>query len=52
MAVFWLGFYVFVNLTAILWLGALAINTIAGVDNDRNDFPRRVLPCLLLVWRS
>jgi len=32
MAVFWLGVYVFVNLTAILWLGALAINTITGVD--------------------
>jgi SSS family solute:Na+ symporter len=32
MAVFWLGVYVFVNLTAILWLGALAINTITGFD--------------------
>lgn len=32
MAVFWLGVYVFVNLTAVLWLGALAINTISGVD--------------------
>ncbi|MCP8900960.1 sodium/sugar symporter [Gilvimarinus xylanilyticus] len=32
MAVFWLGVYVFVNLTAVLWLGALAINTIVGVD--------------------
>ncbi|WP_163937807.1 sodium/sugar symporter [Paraferrimonas sp. SM1919] len=32
MAVFWLGVYVFVNLTAVLWLGALAINTITGVD--------------------
>ncbi|MEX1146943.1 MAG: sodium/sugar symporter [Sphingomonadales bacterium] len=32
MAVFWLGVYVFVNLTSILWLGALAINSIAGVD--------------------
>ena len=32
MAIFWLGVYVFVNLTAVLWLGALAINTIAGVD--------------------
>ncbi|MEE4203210.1 MAG: sodium/solute symporter [Halieaceae bacterium] len=32
MAVFWLGVYVFVNLTSILWLGALAINTVAGVD--------------------
>ncbi len=32
MAFFWLGVYVFVNLTSILWLGALAINTVAGVD--------------------
>ena len=32
MAVFWIGVYVLVNLTSILWLGALAIHTIAGVD--------------------
>lgn len=32
MAVFWLGIYVFVNLAAILWLGALAVNTVTGVD--------------------
>jgi len=32
MAFFWLGVYVFVNLTSILWLGALAIETVAGVD--------------------
>lgn len=32
MAFFWLGVYVFVNLTSILWLGALAINTVAGVE--------------------
>ncbi|TQV89220.1 sodium/sugar symporter [Aliikangiella coralliicola] len=32
LAVFWLGVYVFVNLTSVLWLGALAINTITGVD--------------------
>lgn len=32
LAIFWLGVYVFVNLTAILWLGALAIKTVAGVD--------------------
>ena len=31
MAVFWLLVYVFVNLTSILYLGALAINTISGV---------------------
>lgn len=30
MAVFWLFLYVFVNLTSILFLGALAINNIAG----------------------
>jgi SSS family solute:Na+ symporter len=32
MALFWLGIYVFVNLTSILWLGALAVNTVTGVD--------------------
>ncbi len=32
MALFWLGVYVFVNLTAILWLGALAVNTVTGID--------------------
>ena len=31
MAFFWLGVYIFVNLPSILWLGALAINTVAGI---------------------
>ncbi|GAB4142992.1 MAG: sodium/sugar symporter [Sphingomonadales bacterium] len=32
LAVFWLGVYVFVNLTAVLWLGALAIEMVTGLD--------------------
>ena len=32
MAFFWLAVYTFVNLTAVLYLGALAIKTIAGID--------------------
>ncbi|NIP19452.1 MAG: sodium/solute symporter [Xanthomonadales bacterium] len=32
MAFFWLGVYVFVNLTSILWLGAQAVNTVTGAD--------------------
>jgi len=32
MAVFWLGLYIFVNLTSILWLGATAVETITGMD--------------------
>ena len=32
LAVFWLGVYIFVNLTSVLWLGALALNTVAGID--------------------
>jgi len=32
LAVFWLGVYVFVNLTSILWLGALAIATVTGLN--------------------
>ncbi|MDE2499472.1 MAG: sodium/solute symporter [Alphaproteobacteria bacterium] len=31
MAVFWLILYVFVNLTAILWLGATAVHTVTGL---------------------
>lgn len=31
LAVFWLGVYTFVNLTSVLWLGALAIATVTGV---------------------
>src|SRR6267154_1755716 len=32
MAIFWLGVYVFVNLTAILWLGATAVHTVTGMN--------------------
>ncbi|MEO8063745.1 MAG: sodium/sugar symporter [Pseudomonadota bacterium] len=32
MAIFWLLLYVFVNLTAILWLGATAVHTVTGMD--------------------
>lgn len=32
LALFWLVVYIFVNLTAVLWLGGLAIETVAGVD--------------------
>jgi len=40
MALFWLGLYVVVNLTSILYLGALAIGSIAGLG---------VLPCMLFL---
>ncbi len=33
MAVFWLFLYIFVNLTSILYLGALAINNLSGGEN-------------------
>jgi SSS family solute:Na+ symporter len=34
MAIFWLALYVFVNLTSIIWLGSLAVNQVAGIDQD------------------
>ncbi len=40
MAIFWLGLYVVVNLTAILYLGALAISSIAGLE---------VMACMLFL---
>ncbi len=33
LALFWLAVYVFVNLTAVLWLGGLAIESVAGIDS-------------------
>jgi solute:Na+ symporter, SSS family len=32
MAIFWIGVYVFINLTAILWLGATAVHTVTGIN--------------------
>jgi SSS family solute:Na+ symporter len=40
MALFWLGLYVVVNLTSILYLGALAIGNIVGLG---------VVPCMLFL---
>jgi SSS family solute:Na+ symporter len=40
MALFWLGLYVVVNLTSILYLGALAISSIVGIG---------VFPCMLFL---
>jgi SSS family solute:Na+ symporter len=34
MAVFWLALYIFVNLTSIIWLGSIAVNQVAGVDQN------------------
>ncbi|QAY75349.1 sodium/sugar symporter [Sphingosinicella sp. BN140058] len=34
MALFWLALYVFVNLTSIIWLGSIAVNRVAGVNQD------------------
>ncbi len=32
MALFWLGVYIFVYLTSILWLGATAVHTVTGME--------------------
>ncbi len=32
MAVFWVVLYIFVNLTAVLWLGSLAVAQVSGMD--------------------
>ncbi|HVI99492.1 MAG TPA: sodium/solute symporter [Sphingomonas sp.] len=34
MAVFWLGLYIFVNLTSIIWLGSIAVAQVMGVNQD------------------
>jgi len=34
MAIFWLGLYIFVNLTSIIWLGSIAVTKVAGINQD------------------
>src|SRR3954449_829254 len=34
MAIFLLALYVFVNLTSIIWLGSIAVNKVAGIDQN------------------
>src|SRR5437764_7566895 len=34
MSIFWLALYIFVNLTSIIWLGSIAVNKVAGIDQD------------------
>ena len=34
LAVFWLGLYIFVNLTSIIWLGSFAVTQVAGIDQN------------------
>ena len=32
LSLFWVAVYIFINLTSVLWLGSLAINTLTGFD--------------------
>jgi SSS family solute:Na+ symporter len=32
LSLFWVAVYIFINLTSLLWLGSLAINTLTGLD--------------------
>jgi SSS family solute:Na+ symporter len=34
MAIFWLALYIFVNLTSIIWLGSIAVNKVAGINQN------------------
>jgi len=50
MAVFWLGLYVFVNLTSIIWLGSIAVTTVAGVDQDAALIGLGLFALLYQLW--
>ena len=32
LSLFWVAVYIFINLTSVLWLGSLAINSLTGLD--------------------
>ena len=50
MAVFWLALYVFVNLTSIIWLGSIAVNQVAGVDQTYALIGLGLFALLYQLW--
>jgi len=50
MAIFWLGLYVFVNLTSIIWLGSIAVTKVAGVDQNVALVGLGVFALLYQLW--
>ncbi len=50
MAVFWLALYVFVNLTSIIWLGSIAVNKVAGVDQGTALIGLGLFALLYQLW--
>src|SRR5690349_3427328 len=49
MAIFWLLLYVFVNLTSILYLGALALEVTAGVDFNMSIIALAVFAIIITI---
>ncbi|MDO4880529.1 MAG: sodium/sugar symporter [Capnocytophaga sp.] len=39
LAIFWIGLYIFVNLTSVLYLGAKALDTVVGIGNGELIMP-------------
>jgi SSS family solute:Na+ symporter len=50
MAVFWLALYVFVNLTSIIWLGSIAVNKVAGIDQTYALIGLGLFALLYQLW--
>jgi len=50
MAVFWLLLYVFVNLTSVLYLGALSLNTILGIPLTSGIFGLALFAMLYSIY--
>lgn len=50
MAVFWLALYIFVNLTSIIWLGSIAVNRVAGIDQTVALIALGLFALLYQIW--
>ena len=50
MAVFWLALYIFVNLTSIIWLGSIAVERVAGVDQTAALVALGMFALLYQLW--
>ena len=50
LSLFWLAVYIFINLTSVLWLGSLAINSLTGMDITYGLWALAALSLAYSLW--
>ena len=50
LSLFWVAVYIFINLTSVLWLGSLAINSLTGLDISYGLWALAILSLAYSLW--